>query len=118
MIGALPLLIALPVAILFFKDKPPPKVADPLANLADTAPVAAPDGLRAPEALRGWPFWAIFIAFVPIAAGIAGPIPNMENLLKSKAFTLEAITHQDIANHIGASREMVSRLLKDLEKGF
>ena len=33
------------------------------------------------------------------------------------AITLEAITHQDIANHIGASREMVSRLLKDLEKG-
>jgi CRP/FNR family cyclic AMP-dependent transcriptional regulator len=31
--------------------------------------------------------------------------------------TLEAITHQDIANRVGASREMVSRLLKDLEKG-
>ena len=31
--------------------------------------------------------------------------------------TLEAITHQDIANRVGASREMVSRLLKDLENG-
>jgi len=31
--------------------------------------------------------------------------------------TLESITHQDIANRVGASREMVSRLLKDLEKG-
>jgi CRP/FNR family transcriptional regulator, cyclic AMP receptor protein len=31
--------------------------------------------------------------------------------------TLEPITHQDIANLVGASREMVSRLLKDLEKG-
>ena len=30
---------------------------------------------------------------------------------------LRAITHQDIANRVGASREMVSRLLKDLEKG-
>lgn len=30
---------------------------------------------------------------------------------------LQAITHQDIANRVGASREMVSRLLKDLEKG-
>ncbi len=30
---------------------------------------------------------------------------------------LESITHQDIANRVGASREMVSRLLKDLEKG-
>jgi len=31
--------------------------------------------------------------------------------------TLESITHQDIASRVGASREMVSRLLKDLEKG-
>jgi CRP/FNR family transcriptional regulator, cyclic AMP receptor protein len=31
--------------------------------------------------------------------------------------TLESITHQEIASRVGASREMVSRLLKDLEKG-
>lgn len=31
--------------------------------------------------------------------------------------TLTQITHQSIASRIGASREMVSRLLKDLEKG-
>ncbi len=31
--------------------------------------------------------------------------------------SLESITHQDIASRVGASREMVSRLLKDLEKG-
>lgn len=31
--------------------------------------------------------------------------------------TLEDITHQEIASRVGASREMVSRLLKDLEKG-
>lgn len=31
--------------------------------------------------------------------------------------TLESITHQEIASRIGASREMVSRLLKDLERG-
>ncbi len=30
---------------------------------------------------------------------------------------LTPITHQDIASRVGASREMVSRLLKDLEKG-
>jgi CRP/FNR family transcriptional regulator, cyclic AMP receptor protein len=30
---------------------------------------------------------------------------------------LQQITHQSIANRVGASREMVSRLLKDLEKG-
>jgi len=31
--------------------------------------------------------------------------------------TLEPITHQEIASRVGASREMVSRLLKDLEQG-
>ncbi|MES2942129.1 MAG: Crp/Fnr family transcriptional regulator [Pseudomonadota bacterium] len=31
--------------------------------------------------------------------------------------TLDPITHQDIASRIGASREMISRLLKDLERG-
>jgi len=35
----------------------------------------------------------------------------------SGGVTLEAITHQEIASRVGASREMVSRLLKDLEKG-
>jgi CRP/FNR family cyclic AMP-dependent transcriptional regulator len=30
---------------------------------------------------------------------------------------LTQITHQNIASRVGASREMVSRLLKDLEKG-
>lgn len=31
--------------------------------------------------------------------------------------TLHQVTHQQIASRVGASREMVSRLLKDLEKG-
>jgi CRP/FNR family transcriptional regulator, cyclic AMP receptor protein len=35
---------------------------------------------------------------------------------KQHAIT-ERLTHQDIANRLGCSREMVSRLLKDLEKG-
>jgi CRP/FNR family cyclic AMP-dependent transcriptional regulator len=34
-----------------------------------------------------------------------------------RPLTLTKITHQNIASHVGASREMVSRLLKDLEKG-
>ncbi len=33
------------------------------------------------------------------------------------SITLESITHQEMASRVGASREMVSRLLKDLEKG-
>ena len=30
---------------------------------------------------------------------------------------LDRLTHQEMANRLGCSREMVSRLLKDLEKG-
>jgi CRP/FNR family transcriptional regulator, cyclic AMP receptor protein len=32
-------------------------------------------------------------------------------------FIEQKISHQQIANHLGCSREMVSRLMKDLEKG-
>lgn len=39
------------------------------------------------------------------------------NVADDDIVTLQAVTHQDIANRVGASREMVSRLLKDLEKG-
>jgi CRP/FNR family transcriptional regulator, cyclic AMP receptor protein len=34
-----------------------------------------------------------------------------------RPLTLTRITHLSIASRVGASREMVSRLLKDLEKG-
>ncbi|MBC7377336.1 MAG: Crp/Fnr family transcriptional regulator [Burkholderiaceae bacterium] len=37
--------------------------------------------------------------------------------LTTHPIVIRPITHQDIASRIGASREMVSRLLKDLEKG-
>ena len=36
---------------------------------------------------------------------------------EDKPIVIHPLTHQDIASRIGASREMVSRLLKDLEKG-
>jgi CRP/FNR family cyclic AMP-dependent transcriptional regulator len=38
------------------------------------------------------------------------------NVAGEDIVTLQALTHQDIANRVGASREMVSRLLKELEK--
>ena len=34
-----------------------------------------------------------------------------------KRWVDSGMTHQEIANRLGCSREMVSRLLKDLEKG-
>lgn len=42
---------------------------------------------------------------------------GMTTLDTAAGVMLESVTHQDIASRIGASREMVSRLLKDLERG-
>lgn len=43
--------------------------------------------------------------------GLAEPQPDGTRLLREK------LTHQEMANRMGCSREMVSRLMKDLERG-
>ena len=48
---------------------------------------------------------------VALLEGLHGPASG------GAGVTLHPITHQDVANRVGASREMVSRLLKDMEKG-
>lgn len=44
-------------------------------------------------------------------------ITSLRPLDATPPHSLEATTHREIASRVGASREMVSRLLKDLEKG-
>lgn len=97
-IGALPLLITLPVALKFFHDIKP--------EATGTAKID--DGLTLKQALRTWRFWAIWLAFVPIAFATSGPIPNMENLLKAQGFGLNEIV--TLAPLIGLS-VIVGRLL-------
>ncbi|PHY19716.1 MFS transporter [Caulobacter sp. BP25] len=101
-IGALPLLITLPVALKFFHDIKPDATSQPEASKA------AADGLTLKEALKTWRFWAIWLAFVPIAFATSGPIPNMENLLKAQGFDLAQIV--SLAPLIGLS-VIVGRLL-------
>jgi CRP/FNR family cyclic AMP-dependent transcriptional regulator len=48
---------------------------------------------------------------VALLEGLHGPATGAAGV------TLHPITHQDIANRVGSSREMVSRLLKEMEKG-
>jgi predicted MFS family arabinose efflux permease len=43
-------------------------------------------GLTAGQALRAWRFWLIAVVLVPISVAIAGPIPNMENILHVHGF--------------------------------
>lgn len=45
------------------------------------------------------------------------PAPGAEGSTPEGGGLCERLTHQEIAHRIGCSREMVSRLMKDLEKG-
>jgi MFS family permease len=84
-IGALPIVIALPVAFLAFRD------IDHGAGRSDrraanAAKQAVTPGATFREAVRHWRFWVLALAFVPISFAVGGPIPNMENILKLGGF--------------------------------
>lgn len=82
-IGALPLLLALPVAVLFFKDR-----SGSMRTAADRkATAAAVPGMTFGQTLKDWRFWLLALAFIPISFAIGGPIPNMENILTTGGFT-------------------------------
>jgi len=58
------------------------------------------------------------MALLDVYGRVIGLLESQEGAAADgKPIVLRPITHQDIASRIGASREMVSRLLKDLEKG-
>jgi MFS family permease len=85
-LGALPLLIAFPVGYVFFKEAP---------GSARFTGVAEPvyPGITAMQALRHWRFWLIGLVLLPVSFAIAGPIPNMENILHVHGFA-----HADIVS--------------------
>lgn len=73
-LGALPLVLTLPLALALFRE--PPR-----SMSAGAADRAHSDGLSRGEALRSWRFWVIAIALVPISFGLGGPVPNLEPIL-------------------------------------
>jgi len=77
-LGALPLLIAFPVGYVFFREAPVPR--------HEAGPAAVLPGIPAMQALRHWRFWLIAIVLLPVSLAIAGPIPNMENILHTHGF--------------------------------
>jgi MFS family permease len=80
-LGLLPLVIAFPIGLFLFFEKRP----DPDAATATT--VAAPaEGLTFRQTALQWRFWLIALVLVPISFALAGPIPNMENILKTAGF--------------------------------
>ena len=85
-IGALPLLIALPVAVIAFHDVGPRGQGAGDRRAADAARALATPGLTIGQALKSWRFWVLAAAFVPISFAVGGPIPNMENILGHAGF--------------------------------
>lgn len=65
----------------------------------------------ATETARQMALLDVYGRVVSVLEGHAGPASE------DAPVQLTQITHQSIAHRVGASREMVSRLLKDLEKG-
>lgn len=58
------------------------------------------------------------MALLDVYGRVVHTLENQQGPAKAEApVELTQITHQQIASRVGASREMVSRLLKDLEKG-
>jgi MFS family permease len=95
-VGALPLLIALPIGLMFFRDIDDPKAADRAERLrqvhTDGNVTTQVYGLTLSQALRDWRFWLLALVFVPLSFAIGGPIPNMETLLGAKGFsTIDAV---------------------------
>jgi len=78
-LGLLPLLIAFPVGLFLFFEKPVDKTRPAVAE-----PVKP--GLTFAETIREWRFWLIALILVPVSFALAGPIPNMENILKTAHF--------------------------------
>ncbi len=64
----------------------------------------------ATDTARGMALLTVYGRVAALLQSLHGPAAE------GASVTLRPITHQDIANRTGSSREMVSRLLKDLEK--
>lgn len=92
-IGLLPLLVALPVGYAMFYDRAPG------AAVADPAPNAT--GLTFAETLGTWRFWLIAAALLPISFAVAGPIPNMLDILRNGG--LDRTTAVSLVQYIGLS---------------
>lgn len=91
-VGALPLVIALPLALVAFRPVDDPKVAAKAAKLRESVPALArgpANGLPLAAAVRDWRFWLLIYAFLPVSFAIGGPIPNLERMLVSKGFVMD-----------------------------
>ena len=89
-VGFLPLIVALPVVYLLFRDVDDPKVERRVKALESARPQGAGSnqlyGYTFAQCMREWRFWLLCAIFLPLSFAIGGPIPNLETMLASKGF--------------------------------
>jgi len=92
-LGALPLLVAIPVTLALFRE---PSETGIGSGKAQAAPLT---GFTRGEALRQWRFWLIGLILVPLSFALAGTPPNLEPILIDKG--LDAATIVKLTPLIG-----------------
>lgn len=101
-IGALPLLIAFPIAWFGFRDPSQSMDGDAAQRrIAHQTVTASTPGLSMRETLRQWRFWLLGCCFVSLAFAVGGLIPNMENILRIAGFARSDVV--TLASLIGLS---------------
>jgi MFS family permease len=90
-IGALPLLVALPIGLVCFRDPGQGSIDPQQRRAAAQLQAARTPGLTARETFGEWRFWLLAGCFIALAFAVGGLIPNMENILKLATFE-----HRDI----------------------
>ena len=94
-IGALPLLVSLPIAFFCFLDPGEGEGRDDRTarRSAAAARAAGTPGLTMRQTFVEWRFWLLGGCFVGLAFAVGGLIPNMENILRIHGFA-----HADIVS--------------------
>ncbi|MFY7835383.1 MAG: MFS transporter [Novosphingobium sp.] len=87
-IGALPIVIGLPVVALFFRERLT-QIGSRSRKTAGEGEIEA--GMTLHAALRHRRFWIMTVAFLLIAFALTAPTPNLENILRTQKFTLPQI---------------------------
>lgn len=96
-ISLLPLFVALPIAIAWFRDAPSPATAAAGA----TSGHRVEGGITLGQAVRSYRFWVMILSILLVATGIGGTITNLVPMLEDRGF--EALDAGKIAGAIGIS---------------
>ena len=83
-IGLLPIVIGLPIVGWLFRERTQIR---PAGDSHAALPTSEP-GLTLREALRHWRFWIMAVSFLLIAFALTAPTPNLENILRTRGFSL------------------------------